>query len=274
MKHSAASAIQQLRVAPGEDPQLAERRTDDTAFFRDKASGEASLADDALAIDALQDRLYAEGRRALLVVLQGLDTAGKDGTIRSVFRETSPIGVSTADFKAPNAEELAHDFLWRVHRVCPKRGTIRIFNRSHYEDVLAGRVQKLAPAAAIEQRYGAINDFERMLTENGTAIVKFMLNISKKEQKKRLEARLDDAEKHWKFSPSDLATRAQWDAFQDAYAIMLGRCSTAWAPWYVIPSDHKWVRNALVARIVRATLEEMDPRPADPGWKKGEFKIR
>ncbi|HVV92283.1 MAG TPA: PPK2 family polyphosphate kinase [Hyphomicrobiales bacterium] len=274
MKHHVASAIARLRIEPGQDAKLAKRKTDDTAFFKDKASGEASLADDARAIDALQDRLYAEGKRALLVVLQGMDTSGKDGTIRAVFRETSPIGVAAAAFKAPTAEELAHDFLWRIHQVCPERGTIRIFNRSHYEDVLAVRVEKLAPPEVVEQRFGMINDFESMLAGNGTTIVKFMLHISKDEQKKRLQARLDDPEKHWKFNPNDLAARKLWEPFQAAYEVALTRCSTAHAPWYVIPSDHKWVRNALVARIVRTTLEAMDPRPADPGWKKGEFTIR
>jgi PPK2 family polyphosphate:nucleotide phosphotransferase len=274
MKHHHASAIARLKVEPGQDGGLAQRATDDTASFRDKASGEEALADDAVAIDALQDRLYAEGKRALLVVLQGTDTAGKDGTIRAVFRETSPLGVITTPFKAPSAAELAHDFLWRIHHACPPRGTIGIFNRSHYEDVLAARVKKLAPPDEIERRYGAINEFEHMLVENGTTVVKFMLHLSKREQKKRLQARLDDTEKHCKFNPGDLADRKLWDDFQAAYAIMLTRCSTDWAPWYVIPSDHKWVRNALVARIVRTTLEAMDPRPADPGWKRSDFTIR
>jgi PPK2 family polyphosphate:nucleotide phosphotransferase len=274
MKHQVASAIARLKVAPGHDARLSERRPDDTAFLRDKASGEAATAADALAIDALQDRLYAEGRRALLIVLQGTDTCGKDGTVRGVFRETSPLGVRVSAFKAPSPLELSHDFLWRIHRACPPRGTIGIFNRSHYEDVLAGVVKKLAPPEDLDRRYGAINAFEHMLAENGTTIVKFMLHLSKKEQKKRLQARLDDAEKHWKFNPSDLADRKLWDPFQAAYEVMLTRCSTEWAPWYVIPADHKWVRNALVAHIVRATLEEMNPRPAEPEWKASDFTVR
>ena len=176
---------------------------------------------DAAEIDRLQDILYAEGRRALLVVLQGTDTSGKDGTIRDVFNATGPLGVHVTAFGAPSEEELAHDYLWRVHRACPRRGTIGIFNRSHYEDVLVVKVRKLAPAEEIEPRYDQINAFEKMLVENGTRILKFMLHISKEEQRERLQERLDDPDKHWKFNPADLDDREHWDDFQAAYETML-----------------------------------------------------
>src|SRR6185436_17966340 len=182
---------------------------------------------------------FAEGKRALLVVLQGTDTAGKDGTVRYVFKETSPLGVVVTPFGKPSEEELAHDFLWRAHLACPRRGFIGIFNRSHYEDVLIGRVRKLAPADEIEARYDQINAFEKILSQNGTTILKFMLHISKKEQGERLQARLDEHKSRWKFNPGDLEDRKLWKQFAAAYELMLDRCSTAWAPWHVIPADHK-----------------------------------
>ena len=231
------------------------------------------MHDGAVAIGRLQERLHAEGSRALLVVLQGTDTAGKDGAIRNVFYHTSPLGVSVTSFGKPTEAELAHDYLWRVHHVCPRRGSIGLFNRSHYEDVLIGRVEELAPQKAIEERYEQINDFERMLTQNGTTILKLMLHISKKAQRKRLQARLDRPEKRWKFQPSDLEGRDHWDDCQAAYELMLDRCSTEWAPWLVIPSDHKWARNAIVARAVRQALEEMEPKPHRPDWDPADFSI-
>jgi PPK2 family polyphosphate:nucleotide phosphotransferase len=221
----------------------------------------------------VQDRLYAEGKRALLVVLQGTDTAGKDGTIRHVFNATGPLGVTVTSFRRPSEEELAHDFLWRTHLACPRRGFIGIFNRSHYEDVLVGRVRKLAPSEEIEARYGQINAFEKVLAENGTHILKFMLHISKKEQSKRLQERLDDPKSRWKFNPSDLEDRKLWDEYQAAYELMLDRCSTQWAPWYVIPADRKWARNAAVSALVRATLEDMDPQYPKPAWDPKSFKV-
>jgi PPK2 family polyphosphate:nucleotide phosphotransferase len=207
------------------------------------------------------------------VILQGVDTAGKDGTIRHVFNETGPLGVIVTCFRRPSEEELAHDFLWRAHLGCPRRGYIGIFNRSHYEDVLVGRVRKLAPAEEIERRYDQINAFEKMLVENGTTILKFMLHISRKEQGERLQARLDDPKKRWKFNPSDLDDRKLWNEYQAAYEIMLQRCSTQWAPWHVVPSDRKWARNAAIAAIVRETLEAMNPQYPVPGWDPKDFKI-
>jgi PPK2 family polyphosphate:nucleotide phosphotransferase len=245
----------------------------DTCRLKDKETAKAQTEADARAIDQLQDRLFAEGKRSLLVVLQGIDCSGKDGTVRAVFNTCGPIGVMVNPFKAPSAEELAHDYLWRVHRVCPPKGMIGIFNRSHYEDVLVARVKKLAPLAAIEQRYDQINAFEKTLTENGTTILKFMLHISKEEQRERLQERLDEPNSRWKFNPGDLEDRKLWNAYQAAYELMLERCSTAWAPWYVIPSDRKWARNAAVAAIVRGTLEEMAPQYPRPGWDPKAFKV-
>ena len=262
-----------FRIEPGKKAKLTKRDPRDASAFPDRKAAEAQSADDGAAIDRLQDRLYAEGRRALLVVLQGTDTAGKDGTIRHVFNQTGPLGVSVAPFRRPSEQELAHDFLWRAHMACPARGYIGIFNRSHYEDVLVGRVRKLAPAEAIEQRYDQINAFEKMLVENGTTILKFMLHISKEEQRERLQDRLDEPKSRWKFNPGDLEDRKRWDEFQDAYETMLERCSTAWAPWHVIPADRKWARNAAIAAIVRSTLEAMDPAYPKPDWNPNDFKV-
>lgn len=258
---------------PGDAVDLSDHDPRDASAFPDEAAARAQLQDDAVAIDALQDRLYAEGKRSLLVILQGTDTSGKDGTIRHVFNATGPLGVSVTAFRRPSEDELAHDFLWRAHRACPRRGTIGIFNRSHYEDVLVGKVRKLAPADEIERRYEQINAFEKMLTENGTTILKFMLHISKAEQKERLQERLDDPTKRWKFNAGDLDDRVLWRDFQKAYEAMLTRCSTPWAPWWIVPADRKWVRNCTIARIVRATLEAMDPQYPVPDWNPNDFTI-
>jgi PPK2 family polyphosphate:nucleotide phosphotransferase len=263
----------QFRIAPGKRAHLARRDPADASAFPDRKAAEEQSRKDGEIINELQDKLYAEGKRALLVVLQGIDTAGKDGTIRHVFNATGPIGVCVTPFRRPSEEELAHDFLWRAHLASPRRGCIGIFNRSHYEDVLVGRVRKLAPPDAIENRYAQINDFERLLTENGTTVLKFMLHISKKEQGERLQARLDEPHSRWKFDPRDLGDRKLWDKYQAAYEIMLQRCSTAYAPWYVIPADRKWARNAAIAAIVRETLEAMDPKYPKPDWNPKDFKI-
>src|SRR5215470_16112095 len=255
-----------FRIEPGTRVHLERYDPADFSAFSDRSAAEQQSAKNGTIINELQDRLYAEGSRALLVVLQGTDTAGKDGTIRHVFSATGPRGVTVTAFRRPNEEEKAHDFLWRAHLACPRRGYVGIFNRSHYEDVLVGRVRKLAPAGEVEQRYDQINDFERMLTENGTTILKFMLHISKREQGERLQARLDEPHSRWKFNPGDLEDRKLWDAYQEAYETMLHRCSTAHAPWHVIPADYKWARNAAVAAIVRETLEAMDPKYPKPDW--------
>ena len=223
-----------------------------------RAQAEADIAADVAEIDSLQEILYAQAKYSLLVILQGLDTSGKDGTIRKVFSPLNPLGAEAVAFKKPTPLELAHDFLWRIHKAVPPAGIIGIFNRSHYEDVLVARVHRLAPLDRIEARYGQINSFERHLAESGTTIVKFFLHISREEQTKRLQARLDDPSKRWKFSPSDLAERKYWDDYISAYQIALERCSTAWAPWFVVPADRKWYRNAVIARIVHRTLAALD----------------
>jgi PPK2 family polyphosphate:nucleotide phosphotransferase len=239
----------------------------DDSPFDGKEKAKAQIAADAEAINQLQDRLYAEGDRSLLVILQGIDCSGKDGTVRSVFNTCGPIGVEVTSFKVPSEEERAHDYLWRVHKACPHKGIIGIFNRSHYEDVLVVKVKKLAEPDAIERRYEEINHFEKMLSDNGTRILKFMLHISKEEQGERLRERITDPTKQWKFNPADLADRKLWDAYMAAYETALKRCSTPHAPWHVIPADRNWARNAAIARIVRETLEDMAPNyPTAVGW--------
>ena len=212
----------------------------------------------------LQDRLAAEHRQSLLVVLQALDAGGKDGTIRHVFSGVNPQGVRVASFKAPTGSELEHDFLWRVHRVTPAAGEIGIFNRSHYEDVLAARVRGLVPEEVWRPRYELINGFEALLHHGGTTVVKLFLHISRDEQRRRLEERLRDPDKRWKFRPEDLLDRARWDEYQLAYREALEKTSTAVGPWYVIPADHKWYRNWVVSRILVKTLERMDPQYPQP----------
>ena len=262
-----------ILVKPGEDARLKHRDCVCGELFPDKEAAEAARKENARAIDVLQDRMWAERTRALLVVLQGIDTSGKDGTVRGVFNKCGPLGVSVVPFGRPSEEELAHDYLWRVHMAAPKKGMIGVFNRSHYEDVLVVKVRKLAPLDVVEQRYEQINAFEKHLSENGVAILKFMLHISKEEQRERLQERLDKPEKNWKFNAGDLEDRALWDAYQDAYDIALTRCSTDHAPWRVVPADKKWRRNAIIAAIVRGTLEEMNPAYPKPDWNPRDFKI-
>lgn len=238
--------------------------TRDKACFPDRDEAEASAAADIARISEMQNALYAESQHALLVVLQATDTGGKDSTIRKVLGPLNPQGVRVTSFKAPSATELAHDYLWRIHQAVPPKGMIGVFNRSHYEDVLIVRVHGLAPEAAIEQRYDQINAFERHLAENDVTILKFYLHISKEEQKERLQSRLDDPNKHWKFNPGDLKERELWGSYRDAYEIALSRCSAPHAPWFVIPADRKWYRNAVIARIIRCTLEDLDLRYPEP----------
>jgi PPK2 family polyphosphate:nucleotide phosphotransferase len=260
-------------IGPGAKAPLKKRDTVCDHLFADRDEAEATLAEDTKAIDALQDKLWAERKRSLLVVLQGIDTAGKDGTVRGVFGQCGPLGVCVTPFGKPSEEELAHDYLWRVHTAVPKKGIIGVFNRSHYEDVLVVRVRKLAPAKAIERRYDQINAFERTLIENGVTVLKFMLHISKDEQRERLQERLDEPAKNWKFNPADLEDRALWGEYEKAYETVLERCSTEHAPWRVIPADKKWRRNAIIASIVRGTLEAMAPDYPKPDWKPSDFKI-
>ncbi|HWA20786.1 MAG TPA: PPK2 family polyphosphate kinase [Caulobacterales bacterium] len=262
-----------VQVKPAAKIKLTDAMALGEDIFPDKDEAKKQTAKDSEAINGLQDRLFAEGARALLIVLQGMDTAGKDGTVRDVFNDTGPLGVEVTPFGKPTEEELKHDFLWRIHNATPGKGKIGIFNRSHYEDVLVVKVRKLAPAAAIEQRYAQINAFEKQLIENNVVILKFMLHITKDEQKARLEERLEDPVKRWKFNPGDLEDRKLWDQFMRAYETALTRCSTAHAPWRIIPADKKWRRNAIIARIVRGTLEEMNPQPREPSFDPKAFVI-
>ncbi|WP_421693322.1 PPK2 family polyphosphate kinase [Aestuariivirga sp.] len=265
---------ERYRVKPGKPFDLSKEDPRAANGFADKEAAKAGTAADAEAIDALQDRLYAEGKRSLLVVLQGIDCSGKDGTVRAVFNHCGPLGVKVQPFKAPTVDELAQDYLWRVHKVCPAKGFIGIFNRSHYEDVLVVKVKKYASEEVIARRYGEINAFEKLLSDNGTKILKFMLNISKEEQAERLRERIELPEKRWKFNPADLEDRALWTDYMKAYQEALTRCSTEDAPWYVIPADRNWVRNAAISRIVRETLEEMNPKyPVPKDWDPAKIKV-
>ena len=235
----------------------------------DKAADKAAVERLAGEIDALQNVFHPDARYKLLVVLQGTDTAGKDGTVRGVFARTSPLGVRTVGWKAPTETERAHDYLWRIHQAMPGNGEIVVFNRSHYEDVLVPVVNGWIDKAQTRQRYAHINDFERLLAETGTVILKFMLHIGFDEQRQRLQDRIDDPEKHWKFSLGDLEVRKQWPEYQKAYEDLLEATSTPWAPWTVVPANSKTHRNLMIATIVRDTLQALDLRfpPEDPALK-------
>jgi len=224
-------------------------------------------------LDELQYLMYAEHRRALLVVLQGMDGAGKDGTIRHVMRGLNPQGCRVTSFKAPSAEEADHDFLWRVHRAVPPSGEVAIFNRSHYEDVLAARVRKLVPKDVWSRRYDHINRFEQLLTDSGVVVVKFFLHISKDEQRQRFAERLRDPTKQWKLSRSDFEDRKQWDEYTAAYEEALARCSTPAAPWFVVPADRKWFRNFAVSHILVETLEALDMRFPKPAFDVSRIEL-
>lgn len=235
----------------------------------DKELDKATVEKLAVELDSLQDVLHADRRFGLLVVLQGTDTAGKDGTVRDIFARTSPLGMHTVGWKAPTELERSHDYLWRIHQAMPAAGEITVFNRSHYEDVLVPVVNGWITPAVTAQRYRQINDFERMLSENGTVILKFMLHIGSEEQRQRLQERIDDPSKNWKFSPGDIGVRKQWTGYQKAYQSLLRATSTAWAPWTVVPADSKTHRNLMIATIVRDALKALKLRypPADPALK-------
>lgn len=240
---------------------------DTSAFPGTKSDAKARLRTLNDRLEALQELLYAEGRHKVLIVLQATDTGGKDGTIRHVFEGVNPQGVKVASFKKPTPTELGHDYLWRIHADTPATGEITIFNRSHYEDVLVVRVHSLVDEATWSRRYDHINDFERMLADEGTTILKFFLHISKDEQAERLRGRLETPQKQWKFAAGDLAERERWDDYQVAFEDMLSRTSTEWAPWYVVPANRKWYRNLVVSEVVIATLEGLDMSypPPDEG---------
>lgn len=237
----------------------------DTLGHDNDKKTEAKLQKTLKRLDELQDLFYAEKKRVLLIVLQGMDAAGKDGTIRHVMSGVSPQGCSVTSFKVPNSEELAHDFLWRIHKAIPEKGMFGIFNRSHYEDVLVVRVHNLVPKEVWKARYDEINRFEKNLAENDVKLLKLFLHISREEQERRFQERLHDPRKKWKFSKADAKERKRWDDYVTAYEAALSRCSTKYAPWYIIPSDHKWFRNLAVSRIIVETLEEFDMRyPESP----------
>jgi PPK2 family polyphosphate:nucleotide phosphotransferase len=250
---------QPLHVSPGRDIRLADFDPDfHDGLDRDEAEAETRLHCEKL--DELAYRLFAEARRAVVVVLQGIDTSGKDGTIRMLAGGVSPQCLDVKSFKAPSAVELSHDFLWRIHAAVPPHGRIGIFNRSQYEDVVVVRVRKLVPKEVWKERYAQINAFEKLLHDGGLTFVKCFLHISRQEQRKRLEDRLRDPKKQWKLGPSDLEDRRLWDDFQKAYDDALTQCNTEHAPWAIVPADRKWYRNLVVARLVRKTLERLDPQ--------------
>ena len=248
-----------FRVKPGAHIRLGERDLGDTSGW-DKDRAEERISKELDRLAELQDRLWAEAKHSVLVVLQGIDAAGKDGTIKKVMTAFNPQGSPVTAFKVPSAEELAHDFLWRVHKAVPRKGEIGIFNRSHYEEVLVVRVHDLVPKPVWSKRYGLINDFERLLVETGTTVVKFFLAIDKDEQRERFQARYDDPTKRWKFSMGDLAERKLWDAYQEAFDDMLEKTSTDIAPWYLIPANRKWFRDLAVSTILADTIDDLDPK--------------
>jgi PPK2 family polyphosphate:nucleotide phosphotransferase len=248
------------RLDPEEGVDLDRYDTADTGDYAGKEEADAELSGLVRRIADLQARLYAEERRSVLVVLQGIDAAGKDSTVAHVFRGSNPQGVRVYTFKEPTQEEATHDFLWRYHRDTPPDGMIHVFNRSHYEDVLVVRVKDLEPEELWRSRYDSINDFERMLVREGTIVVKFFLHISKEAQLDRFRERLERPDKHYKFSANDVRERRFWDSYQEAYCDALQLTSTPWAPWYVVPADHKWYRNLVVARVVAGTLDALDPQ--------------
>ncbi|MEX2278464.1 MAG: polyphosphate kinase 2 family protein [Acidimicrobiia bacterium] len=249
------------RVRPGSSVDLASLDPRDTGSFEGgKADGKSLRREMTARLSELQEKFYADGRHRLLLVLQATDTGGKDGTIKKVFRGVNPAGVRIASFKQPTHQELARDYLWRIHSRVPRDGEITIFNRSHYEDVLIVRVKDLVSEDVWSKRYAHINDFERMLADEGTTIVKVYLHISKDTQRERLQARVDDPTKHWKFNTADLAERKLWDDYQTAFEDMLERTSQDYAPWFVVPADRKWYRDLVVSSILIETLESLDLR--------------
>jgi PPK2 family polyphosphate:nucleotide phosphotransferase len=265
-----AELIHRLTVAPGRAVRLRELDPGSTEGFEgSKRDGLAIASKLTEKLEHFQELLYADRRHAVLVVLQGLDTSGKDGTIRRVFEGVNPQGVRVAQFRRPTPEEASHDYLWRVHRETPAKGEIVIFNRSHYEDVLAARVDRLVPPSVWKRRYSEINEFERTLVNEGTLVLKFLLHISEEEQKRRLQDRLDDPTKHWKFSESDLPERRRWPQYVIAYEDAVNQTSTAWAPWIVVPSDRKWFRDLVVSTALVNALAGLDMR-----WPRLPRKFR
>jgi PPK2 family polyphosphate:nucleotide phosphotransferase len=256
---------------PGERIKLSKIPTDTAGEFKTKDEGQHASDKNLKKLRELQGVLYAEGKHALLVVLQAMDAGGKDGAVDHVFSGINPQGCQVTSFKQPSPEELAHDYLWRIHHVTPKRGMIGIFNRSHYESVLVERIHNLVPEKVWSKRFNQINHFEKLLADEGTVIIKFFLHISKKEQKARLEARLEDPSKNWKFDAKDLDERRHWEAYYEAYEDALEKCSTDYAPWIIVPSDHKWFRNWVISDALVRALEKLDMKYPPPA--KGLDKL-
>lgn len=255
--------INDYRADPGNTISLKDFKTDDAEGV-DRELVEARTEENAIAIADLQHKLYADHNRSLLIVLQAMDAAGKDSTIRKVFARVNPQGVQVKSFKRPTPDELAHDFLWRVHLHTPRRGHIAIFNRSHYEDVLVARVDNLVPESQWSKRYQVINGFEQGLVNGGAEIIKIYLHLSKDRQREKLQDRLTDPEKNWKFEAGDIQTRAKWQDYMHAYEDAITKCNTEHAPWYIVPTDRKWYRVWAISEIVRTTLERMNPQYPQP----------
>jgi PPK2 family polyphosphate:nucleotide phosphotransferase len=256
--------VDDLLVHPGSRAHLAKRNPADRLGLGTKDEGKAHVEGLLLELDDLHNRLWAEAHRSVMLVLQGMDASGKDGTIRRVLTGLNPQGCSVVNFKEPTTRDLAHDYLWRIHEASPPRGILGVMNRSHYEDVATARLLGLVDDAQVERRYHHIREFERMLCDEGTAVVKVFLHISKDEQRARLQARIDDPAKNWKFKRSDLEARSHWDEYQQRYDDAISATSTDWAPWYVVPADHKWVRDVAVATVLLQVFEGLDPRIPDP----------
>jgi PPK2 family polyphosphate:nucleotide phosphotransferase len=267
-------ASEKYRVKKGSKLEFGNHDSSDKILYqgsKDEAETQFDVLQDEL--QQLQKMLYAQNKHRVLVVMQAMDTGGKDGCIKHVFSRIDPQGIHVRSFKKPTEEELAHDFLWRVHSKVPSTGQMVIFNRSHYEDIIAVRVKKLFPEEVWKRRQQHVLDFERMLAEEGTTIVKIFLHISRAEQKHRLESRLNNPAKHWKFNPDDLADRARWDDFMVAYQDVIGKTSTDLAPWYVVPADRKYYRNLCVARIMVDTLKQLNMKFPAITWDPGTIKI-
>lgn len=269
---SKRSFMKDLRVEPGSRVKLSHYdANDDLGWDRDDA--DPVLDENRQEMARLHDLLWAAGSHGLLVVLQGMDTCGKDGTVRHVMTGLNPQGCNVTSFKVPSPLEASHDYLWRVHRAAPARGTVGVFNRSHYEDVLVTRVLDLIDDDTAKTRYRQINDFERYLVENKIIVLKFFLHISRDEQRQRLEARLTDKTKNWKFSEHDLEARARWDEYQAVYGDMLGVCSTKQAPWYIVPANRKWLRNLVVSQVIAQTLRGLGMKWPKPQIDLSKVKI-
>jgi PPK2 family polyphosphate:nucleotide phosphotransferase len=264
----------QLMVKPGSKVNLRKLDSHTSLGIRSKAAADAALEKNRVRLESLQFLLYAEAKRSVLIVFQAMDAGGKDGTIRHVMSALNPQGCTVTSFKVPTTEELKHDFLWRIHKNTPRRGEVAIFNRSHYEDVLVVRVHNLVPKSVWSGRYDHINSFEKLLSDDGVMIFKFFLHISKREQKQRFRERMTDATRQWKLSPADFEERKLWDDYRKAYDDVLTRCSTPWAPWFVIPADRKWIRNLAVSQILVENLEQLHMKFPPPVMDVSRIRLK